>query len=184
MSGAHQILHSSLSQEYLEVESYLTIDDHCNTRAFLHNTQIPLSINKIVDVRQITLLIEEISKYSSDSIELAVRSATTYVSQSIAKLESSTEESSTRTQSELLPRLQFIHCQLENVLLPKTRKKYNVVTTILSLKCELISPAAYRYMQSLECISLPHHSTLRRLSDNIGLENDFISQLRQLTPHG
>ena len=51
------ILHPSLSQEYLEVESYLTIDDHCNTRAFLHNTQIPLSISQIVYVRQITLLI-------------------------------------------------------------------------------------------------------------------------------
>ena len=176
-----RILHLSLSQDYLEVESYLTIDDHCNTRAFIHNTQIPLSISKIIDVRQITLLIEEISNYSSDDIELAVRIATTYVSQSIAKLESNTEESSTRTQSQLLPRLQFIHCQLENALLPKTRRKYNVVTTILSLKCELISPAAYRYMHSLECISLPHHSTLRRLSDNIGLENDFISQLRQLT---
>ena len=81
-----RILHLSLSQDYLEVESYLTIDDHCNTRAFIHNTQIPLSISKIIDVRQITLLIEEISNYSSDDIELAVRIATTYVSQSIAKL--------------------------------------------------------------------------------------------------
>ena len=40
------ILHPSLSQECLEVESYLNIDDHCNPRAFLHNTQIPLSISK------------------------------------------------------------------------------------------------------------------------------------------
>ena len=112
------ILHPSLSQECLEVESYLNIDDHCNPRAFLHNSQIPLSISKIVDVRQISLLIGEISSFSSDSIELAVRSATTYISHSIAKLESDDEECLAKSQHELLPRLQFIHCQLENALRP------------------------------------------------------------------
>ena len=152
------ILHPSLSQECMQIESYLTIDDPCITRAFVHNTQIPLSISKLVYVRQVFQLIEKVSKYYSDSVDLAVRSATTHLS-----------------------RLTFIHCQLENVLVPKTRRKYNVLTTLLSLKCELISPAAYRYLQSLDCISLPHHSTLHRFSKNIGLENDFISHLKQST---
>ena len=107
------ILHPSLSQECLEVETYINIDDHCNARAFLHNTQIPLSISKIVDVRQGSLLIEEISNFSSDSIELAVRSATIYISQSIAKLESDDEECLAKTQHELLPRLQFIQASLK-----------------------------------------------------------------------
>ena len=175
------IIHPSLSQEYLSIESYLTIDSHCNTKAFFHNTQIALSISKVTDVRQIYTLIEEVSNYSLDSIELAVRSATANLSHSITELEKNHDEYSTTTNSELLPRLHFIHCQLKNVLVPKTRRNYNVVTTIMSLKCELISPAAYRYLQSLECISLPHHSTLRRLSENIGLEKDFISHLSQLT---
>ena len=35
------ILHPPLSQECLEVKSYLNINDHCNARAFLHNTQVP-----------------------------------------------------------------------------------------------------------------------------------------------
>ena len=176
------IIHPSLSQEYLSIESYLTIDSHCDTKAFFHNTtQIALSISKITDVRQIYSLIEEVSNYSLDSIELAVRSATANLSHSITELEENHDEYSTTTYSELLPRLHFIHCQLKNVLFPKTRRNYNVVTTIMSLKCELISPAAYRYLQSLECISLPHHSTLRRLSENIGLEKDFISHLSQLT---
>ena len=33
----------------------------------------------------------------------------------------------------------------------------------------------------LDCISLPHHSTLRRLSEYIGLENEFISNLKHST---
>ena len=174
------ILHPSFSQECMQIESYLRIDDLCITRAFVHNTQIPFSISKLVDVLQVFQLIEEVSKYYSDSVGLAVRSATTHLSYAINQIEENEEESST-VESDLLPRLTFIHCQLENVLVPKTRRKYNVVTTILSLKCELISPAAYRVLQSLDCISLPHHSTLRRLSENIGLANDFISHLKQST---
>ena len=128
----------------MQIEFYLTINDLCITSAFDHSTQIPLSISKLVDVRQVFHLIEEVSKYSSDSVDLAVRSMTTHLSYAINQIEENEEESST-VDSDLLPRLTFIHCQLENVLVPKTRRKYNVVTTILSLKCELISPAAYRY---------------------------------------
>ena len=96
----------------------------------------------MVDVSQVFQLIEEVSKYS-DSFDLAVRSATTHLSYAMNQIEENEEEPST-VESDLLPRLTFIHCQLENVLVPKTRRKYNVVTTILSLKCEreLISPAA------------------------------------------
>ena len=173
------ILNPSLSQDQVQIKYYLKIDFHLNTKAFHHNVQIPISISKIDDVRKISVLIEEISKYYFDCIELAVKTATTQLSESISKLSEDTITSS--KYPDLLSCLQFIHCQLENVLCPKTHRKYNIITTILSLKCELISPAAYRYLQSLECISLPHHSTLRRLSENIGLENDYISYLRNLT---
>ena len=113
------IIHPSLSQEYLSIESYLTIDSHCNTKAFFHNTQIALSISKVRDVRQIYSLIEEVANYSLDSIELALRSATANLSHSITELEEKHDEYSTTTYSELLPRLHFIHCQLKNVLVPK-----------------------------------------------------------------
>ena len=164
----------------MQIESYLIIDDLCITRAFVHNTQIPLSISKLVDVRQVFQLIEEVSKYYSDSVGLAVKSATTHLFFAINHIEENKEESTT-VDSDLLPRLTFIHCQLENFLVSKIRRKYNVVTTILSLKCELVSPADYRYLQSLDCISLPHDSSLRRLSENIGLEKNFISHLEQST---
>ena len=40
-------LHPSLSQECMQIQSYLTIDYLCMTRAFVNNTQIALSINQI-----------------------------------------------------------------------------------------------------------------------------------------
>ena len=74
--------------------------------------------------------------------------------------------------------LQFILCQLENFKLSKNNRRYNVVTLILSLKAQLISSGCYRYLQSLECLSLPHPSTLRRLYSNIGLDTNFIYYLK------
>ena len=85
------ILNPSLSQEYMQIESYLTIDYHCITRAFVNTTQIPLG--KLVDVRQVFQLIEEVSKYYSDSVGLAVRSVTTHLSYVINQIEENEEES-------------------------------------------------------------------------------------------
>ena len=112
------ILHHSLSQECMQIESYLTIDDLCITRAFVHNTQIPLSISKLVDVRQVFQLIEEVSKYYSDSVGLAVRGATTHLSYAINQIEENEEESST-VESDLLPRLTFIIASLKMFLFLK-----------------------------------------------------------------
>ena len=50
----------------MAIESYLlTIDEFCTVRAFIHNAEIPLSIRKIVDVRQVSWLIEEVSNYNN-----------------------------------------------------------------------------------------------------------------------
>ena len=40
------IIHPFLSQEFMAIESYLTIDDICTVRAFVHNTEIPLPSRK------------------------------------------------------------------------------------------------------------------------------------------
>ena len=52
------------------------------------------------------------------------------------------------------------------------------MTLVLSLKAQLISSACYRYLQSLDCLCLPHLSTLRRLYFNIGLDTDFVDYLK------
>ena len=112
------ILHPSLSQEFMQIESYLTIDYLCITRAYVHNTQIPLSISKLVDVSQVFQLIEEVSKYYSDLVYLAVRSAITHLSYAINQIEENEEESST-VESDLLPRLTSFIASLKMFLFLK-----------------------------------------------------------------
>ena len=51
----------------------------------------------------------------------------------------------------------------------------------MALKCQLVSPACYRYLQSLDYVSFPHHSTLQRLYSNIGLDSEFACYLKQST---
>ena len=48
---------------------------------------------------------------------------------------------------------------------------------VLALKCQIIPPACYSFLQSQECLILPHHTTLRRVYTSIRLGNDFISYL-------
>ncbi|KAI6656087.1 hypothetical protein LOD99_11326 [Oopsacas minuta] len=75
--------------------------------------------------------------------------------------------------------LKIILCQLENVLKSKNIKRYNFETLVLSLKCQLISPVCYVYLQSLDSLSLPNLSTLKRLYSNFGLDSEFINYLKQ-----
>ena len=51
----------------------------------------------------------------------------------------------------------------------------------MAIKTHLISPASYRYLQGLDCLSLPHVHTLDKLYSSFGLENDFCAYLRQAT---
>ena len=51
----------------------------------------------------------------------------------------------------------------------------------LALKCHILSPACYNFLQAQECIILPHHTTLSRLYTIIGLDNEFISFLKVST---
>ena len=80
-----------------------------------------------------------------------------------------------------LAKLQFILCQLDNTFTPKNRRRYNIVTQIMSIKTHLISPACYAYLQRLEFLSQPHVHTLRKLYSSFGLENDLCAYLTQAT---
>ena len=51
----------------------------------------------------------------------------------------------------------------------------------MALKAHLISPASYRYLQPLGCLSLPHPRTLQKVYSNFGLESDFLAFLKQAT---
>ena len=51
----------------------------------------------------------------------------------------------------------------------------------MTIKTHLISPASYRYLQGLDCLSLPHVHTLDKLYSSFGLENKLCAYLRQDT---
>ena len=74
----------------------------------------------------------------------------------IELLTASPDNDSTDQLHVYLVRLQFILCQLENSLISKHTRKYDIETLIVALKCQLISPIGYKFLQSLDCLSLPH----------------------------
>ena len=46
---------------------------------------------------------------------------------------------------------------------------------ILSLKSHLSSHACYKQLRNMDCISLPHESSLRRLYSSFGLDTEFLT---------
>ena len=155
----------------LTMSHQICIDDTLHVRCFLNEDEIPTQITLISDIRQIYQLTQEFDTHRQDDIEIGINNATCTVRSTIEKLTTSQEGS-------VFNRLQFILCQLENLKVSKNNRRYNVLTLVLSLKAQLISSGCYRYLQSLECISLPHPSTLRRLYSNIGLDTSFIDYLK------
>ncbi|KAI6654495.1 hypothetical protein LOD99_891 [Oopsacas minuta] len=148
---------------------------------FYEGIRIPLSLTQINDIRQLNDLLKEIENHSAptnspETFQRHIREATGSIRKAIDSL-STGEESG--NQQPLLSSLQFILCQLDNALIAKTMRRYNIETLVLSLKCQLISPVCYRYLQSLDCLSLPHLSTLKRLYSNFGLDSEFTNYLKQ-----
>ena len=157
-------------------------------KAFCNNEIFPLSQSCLSDIRQLETLRGELScaydhckpsKNSKSTTKSHISSAKAHIQQAIdvIHLDSYLEP----FECPELSRLQFILCQLENSLVPRNRRRYNILTQILSLKTHLISPACYKYLQQMPCLSLPHFNTLNKLDSSFGLENEFFPFLRQAT---
>ena len=150
---------------------------------WFHGQSIPLSVNSINDIRQIESILHEISLRSisesdSDSHSYHIPLAKKHINNVINDL--ALNDRPTCNSSDLA-KLQFILCQLDNIFISKNRRRYNIITQIMCIKTHLISPACYIYLQSLECITLPHVHTLDKLYSSFGLENDFCTYLTQAT---
>ena len=115
--------------------------------------------------------------HTPDKIEFWVKKATSLLKECLTELENLDDVADYKFPS-LIDRLHFIIGQLDNSLQPKNRRRYNLVSLVFSLKAQLISPACYKYLQSLECLSLPHTSTLRRICSNVGLDTEFLTFLK------
>ena len=172
-----------LQGHLLSTEIRLLVNESLGVLGFRDNAEIALSLHMITDSRQNELLFQEIESHSTpnslqnklNTFEHHVKEASNHLSISISKLNSQLSDLLIENESDLssLSRLHFIQCQLDNILAHKNRRRYNVITQVMALKAHLISPSCYRYLQSLDCLSLPHPKTLQQLYSKIGLENDF-----------
>ena len=57
--------------------------------------------------------------------------------------------------------------------------RYNTLTQIVALNTHLISLTCYSFLQSLECIALPHIITIQRLYSSYGFDSDCATILQQ-----
>ena len=103
------------------------------------------------DIRQLISILDEISN-PPPSIDIENFSTSSNNASHISSAERHLQQiidnmHETKFDDELIPypkvsRLQFIICQLQNSLVPKNRRRNNVLTQILSLKIHLISPVS------------------------------------------
>ena len=172
------------------VDVYLTVESDLSIKAFHNGDVIPLSTCSISDNRLLESILSEIYEFShkpssSNTSNTECTNAThisiamEHTQQAIGKIPTSDEF----FECPEISRLQFILCQLENSLIPKNRRRYNLMTQILALKTLLIWPACYKYLQGLPCLSLPHFHTLEKLHHSFGLENELFSFLKQATKY-
>ena len=122
------------------IECSLTIDESLRTKGFLNSNQIPVSIMKIQDLRDIENLLIELSCQSINNHENSnhtykhhINDATKLLRQAVDEISKS--EDSVSKEDNKLTAIQFILCQLENLLRHKNHHRYNIGTIIVALKC-------------------------------------------------
>ena len=178
-----RFIRPNLLDNTISVDIYLEVNSFLSVSAWFHGQAISTSLNSINDIRQVESILHEISSksvtdYSNNSHSHHLPRAKKHIEMAVNEL---TRTDGGENNSSYLAKLQFILCQLDNTFTPKNRRRYNIVTQIMSIKTHLISPACYAYLQGLECLSLPHVHTLRKLYSSFGLENDFCAYLTQAT---
>ena len=173
------------------MNTHLLVSFDLSVRAFHNGEVLPLSLCSISDIRQLELILCEISKSPNpcklpneskniDANSCKLSLAKDHIQRVINNLYISNADLELADSPEI-SRLQFIQCQLENSLVPKNRRRYNILTQVLALKTHLITPACYKYLQQLPCLSLPHFNTLEKLYSSFGLESEFYPFLKQAT---
>ena len=182
-------IYPSKSEGIIRVEAALTIDSTMTARGYFQSKEISLRINCITDVRQIeTLLTELVEAISCFSTKISqpknmIAEAITNIQNAVSHLEDHSQEEFDDKSNDihLLPSLQFTLCQLRNLCVQKNRRRYNTITQIIALKAHLISSTCYNFLQSLECLALPHFNTIQKLYFSFGLDDNFTTYLKQAT---
>ena len=185
------LLHTSKIKNNISVDLYLQVGTDMLPHAFYRGDLFLISKNSCIsDIREGESLLSEIS-FNSLNIALPsnessdkyhISQAKIHVSEAINILRPSNLESHMHSPDcPEISRLEFIMCQLENCNISIKARRYNIITQILAIKAHLFSPSCYRYLQTSNCISLPHSHTLGKLYSSIGLEHDLSVYLKKAT---
>ena len=178
-----------LTEHNIIVNTHILVSFDLSVRAYRNGEILPLPICSISDIRHLESILCEISKsprpvLSTESVSKTVNETLSLAKDNIQLLINKVLSSNgdlELTDSTEISRLQFIQCQLENSIVPKNRRRYNILTQVMALKAHLISPACYKYLQQMACLSLPHVNTLEKLYSSFGLECEFFPFLKQAT---
>ena len=130
-----------LTEHNIIVNTHILVSFDLSVRAYRNGGILPLPICSISDIRHLESILCETSKSPRPVLS----------TESVSKTVNETPE---------ISKLQFIQCQLENSIVPKNRRRYNILTQVMALKPHLISPASYTFLQQMACLSLPHVNTL------------------------
>ena len=148
--------HSSVSIYFIKprildsvptIEYSLSINESLVVSAFAHSKQVTLPLNTISDVRQIEDLLETLENIEEVSDRLTqqqlISNTTNQLRIALSNLDSTStptvSKSTNQVQRNILPHLQFIINQLENLLVLKNHRRYNLITLVLALKCNFAS---------------------------------------------
>ena len=132
-----------LEKSRISVEASLSVNTNLIPEAFYDNQPISLSLNFINDIRQVENLFSEIVRTSfvntseTGSVCHHVNSAKAHIINAINEIEERNANELKLTDennvlSSYLPRLQFILCQIENIMVAKNRRRYNIITQVFS----------------------------------------------------
>ena len=126
-----------------EVNTYLSVNFDLSVKVYHNGVNLPNSIVTLCDVRQIDSLLNETSIPPSAPIISEVIITNFDNTSHIASAESHIQQVidnmyDGKSDDDLVPcpevsRLQFVLCQLRNSLVPKKRRRYNVLVQILAL---------------------------------------------------
>ena len=118
---------------------FVDADAGLKVRGLYNECQIPLSLSVINDIRQLSLLLDEIMDHTPDKIEFWIKKAASLLKECLTELENLDDVADYKFPS-LIDRLHFIIGQLDNSLQPKNRRRYDLI------RAQLISSACYKYL--------------------------------------
>ena len=137
-SDTNHIYQPELTGMALKIKYCLTITDNLRVLVFRDNIDAPLTLDFLSETRQIDTLLNEITKLPShgkisntlNSFQNHIKQASNHITLSISRLFTQFPDLMSDDDSEqilYLSHLQFIECQLKNVLVHKNRRRYNVI---------------------------------------------------------